>query len=147
MFRKNTPKCSKILKLSSKKEESKYKCSLDKRTMILQFLPLSPTKFCYLTVFLPIYNNFLERNCLDKPALNNISIINHSSSMNNTVTNKTKLFPQLFASGPQIALKKSHYILSWLITTTKLDIYICKYKDDYISKGLLQPISLVKINI
>ena len=99
------PKILKNFKIKFKKRGVKVKCSLDKRTMILQFLPISPTKFCYLTVFLPICNNFLERNCLDKPAFNNISVINHSASMNNTVTNKTKLFPQLFALGPQIALK------------------------------------------
>ena len=49
--------------------------------------------------------------------------------MNNTVTNKIKYFPL----GPQIALKpKWHYFFSLSTITAKLDIYICKYKDDYI---------------
>ena len=39
-------------------------------------------------------------------------------------------------------------LLSFLINiTTKLDIYVYKYKDDYVCKGLLQAICLVTINI
>ena len=55
--------------------------------------------------------------------------------MNNTVKNKIKYFPQILAVGPQITLKqKWHYFLSWLTITTKLDIYVYKFWDDYICK-------------
>ena len=68
--------------------------------------------------------------------------------MNNTVTNKIKHFPELFALGPQIALKRNcHYFLSSPIFTTKLEIYVYKNKDDYICKGLLEAIYLFTINI
>ena len=53
--------------------------------------------------------------------------------MNNTVTNKIKQFPQIFALGPQIALKqKWHYFHSWSINTTKLDIYVDNNNGNYI---------------
>ena len=68
--------------------------------------------------------------------------------MNNIVINKIKHFPQLFTLGLKIDLKrKCHYFLSWSTITTKLNIHTYKYKVDYISKGLLQAISLVRINI
>ena len=48
-----------------------------------------------------------------------------------------KHLPQLFDVGPQIALKrKRHYVFSWSAITTKLDIYVYKYKDDFVCKGL-----------
>ena len=36
----------------------------------------------------------------------NVSRINHSSAMNNTVKNKIKYFPQILTVGPQITLKQ-----------------------------------------
>ena len=70
-----------------------------------------------------------QKNCLGKPVFNNVNRLIHSSPKNNTVTNKIKYFPL----GPQIALKpKWHYFFSLSTITTKLDIYIYKYKDDYI---------------
>ena len=45
--------------------------------------------------------------------LMNVSRINYSSPMHNTVTNEFKQFPQFFSLGPQIALKRKwHYFLS-----------------------------------
>ena len=77
-----------------------------------------------------------------------VNRLSHSSPMNSTVTNKIRHFPQLFVLGPQIALKaRLYYFLFWSIITTKLDIYVYQYKDDYIRKGLLQAIFLVPINI
>ena len=70
------------------------------------FLPLSPRKCCYWNVFFPIRNNFSEQNCLDKPVFNSARRINHSFSMNNTVTNKIRHFLQLFAFGPPIFLER-----------------------------------------
>ena len=71
----------------------------------------------------------------------NVSRLNHYSPMNNAVTSKIKHFPQLFPLGPQIVLKqKCHYLLSWSIKIIKLDMYVYKYRDDYICKGLLQAI-------
>ena len=68
----------------------------------------------------------------------NVSRINHSSAMNNTVKNKIKYFPQILTVGPQITLKqKWHYFLSWLTITTKIDIYVYKFWDDYICEDLL----------
>ena len=92
----------------------KLKCSVDKRSILLQSSPISPTKSCYWNLSLPICNNFLEHNWLDKPVFNNVSRLNHSSSMNNTVTSKTKHFPRLFALDPQIALKTKIALLSFL---------------------------------
>ena len=76
-------------------------------------LPISPKK-SYWNVVLPICNNNVsEQNCLDKSVFSNVSRVNHSSPMNNTVTNKIKHIPQLFALGPQISLKqKWHFFLS-----------------------------------
>ena len=78
-----------------------------------------------------------------------VNRLSHSSPMNSTVTNKIRHFPQLFVLGPQLALFKSKIVLLlfWSIITTKLDIYVYQYKDDYICKGLLQAIFLVSINI
>ena len=68
--------------------------------------------------------------------------------MNNTFTSKVKHFPELFPLGLQVTLKRKwHDVLSWSTITTKLDIYVNKYKDDYIFKGLLQALCLVTINI
>ena len=111
-------------------------------------MPLSPAKSYYWNVFLRICNNFSEQNCLDKSLFNNVSILNHSSPMNNTVTNNIKHFLELFALGPQIDLKRRwHYFLFWSIITTKLDIYVYKYKDDYIFKSLSQAVCLTTINV
>ena len=40
-----------------------------KRVYFPNFLLLYRTKFYYLKVSLPIYNNILEKNSLDKPVL------------------------------------------------------------------------------
>lgn len=47
-----------------------------------------------------------EQNRLDKPVSDNFSTLNHSTSMNNTVTNKIKYYPQLFSLGPEIPWKR-----------------------------------------
>ena len=92
-------------KIKFKQRRVTLKCSIDKRTILLQSLLISPTKSYYWNVFLPICNNVLEQNCLEKPVFNKVSGLNHSSLENNIVTYKIKHFPQLFALGPQIALK------------------------------------------
>ena len=105
------------------------KSSIDNRTMLLQFLPLSSTKSCYGNVFLPIYNDSSEQNPLGKPAFNNVSRLNLSSLMNNSVKSKIKHFIKLFVLGPQIALKrKCHYFLSWQTITASEDIYLYNIK-------------------
>ena len=111
------------------------------------FLPISETKSFNWKVFSSIYNNFAEQNCFDKSVFNNVCQLNHSSLMNNTAANKINHFPKLIALGPQIALKRKwHYLLSWSIITTKPDIWVYKYKDDYICRGLFQAICMVTIN-
>ena len=112
------------------------------------FLPISETKSFNWKVFSPTYNNFAEQNCFDKSVFNNVCrLMNHSSLMNNTAANKINHFPKLIALGPQIAFKRKwHYLLSWSIITTKLDIWVYKYKDDYICRGLFQAICMVTIN-
>ena len=76
----------------------------------------------------------------------NVNKLNHSSPMTNTVTNKIKHYPQLFALGPQIPLKlKWHYFFPQRTISTKLDIYVYKWKDANICKGLLQIICLIII--
>ena len=99
-------------------------------------------------MLLRICNNFLEQNCLDKPVFNNVSRLNYSSLMKNAVTKKIKHFPQLLALDPQVALKpRWYFFLFWSFVTTKLDIYVYEYKDDYICKGVFQAICLVTIII
>ena len=85
---------------------------------------------------------------LDKPVFNTTSRLNHSFTINNTVTSKIKHFHQLFALCPlQIALKeKLYYFLSWSTITTKLDIHIYKYKKDYIRVCSFQLIALCSIH-
>ena len=61
--------------------------------------------------------------------------------MNNTSTDKIKQLLQLFTWPTWL------YFLSWSTITSKLDIYVYKYKDGYICKDPLQTISLVTINI
>ena len=59
--------------------------------------------------------------------------------MNNTVTNKVKPIPHLFVLGPQIALKRKwHYVSFLMSNTTKLDVYVYKFKEDSISSSLLR---------
>ena len=112
---------------------------------MLQFFGTKPY---YWNIFLPICNNFSEQNCLDKPFFNSVSIPKHISLMSNTFTSKVKHFPELFPLGLQVTLKRKwYYVLSWSTITTKLDIYVNKFKDDYIFKGLLQTLYLVTINI
>ena len=69
------------------------------------FFPLYPTKSYCWKVFSTISNKISERNCLDRPDFDNVNRLNHSSLMNNTVTNKIKHFPQLFVLGSQIPLQ------------------------------------------
>ena len=61
--------------------------------------------------------------------------------MNNTPTDKIKQLLQLFTWPTRL------YFLSWSTITSKLDIYVYKYKDGYICKDPLQAIRLVTINI
>ena len=57
------------------------------------------------------FNNISEQNCLGKPVFT-VNKLNHFSWINNNVTNKIKLFPQLFALDIQIPLKlKCYYFL------------------------------------
>ena len=111
-------------------------------------LRLSPAKSYYWNVFLRIYNNFSEQNFLNKPVFDNVSRLNHSSPMNNTITKKNQTLSAVIRFRPQTDLKwRWQYILFWSVITTKLDIYVYKCRDDYICKGLFQAIGLVTINI
>ena len=87
---------------------------------------------------------------LGQLVFNNVSRLNHSLPMNNTIK-KIKHAPHLLTLGPQIAFKrKCHQFISCNLflssITTKVNIYIYKYEDDYICKGLLQVICFVTIN-
>ena len=65
------------------------KCSMDKKTVILQFFATFLKKIFFVGMyFLPICNNFWEHNCLNKSVFNNVSRLNHFSSMNSTVPTK-----------------------------------------------------------
>ena len=58
--------------------------------------------------------------------------------MSNTVTNKIKHFPQLFATGPQICLQPTEMApLSFIILRTTLDTNIYRYKDANMRRDLL----------
>ena len=72
------------------------------------------------------YNNVSEQNYFDKPVFNSIRRLNHSSPMNNAVTNKTRHFFLRFALGPlKIDSKRNwHYFISQSTITAKLDIYV-----------------------
>ena len=58
-------------------------------------------KTLLLNVLLTICNNFLEQNYLSKPVFNNVSRLNHYSTMNNAVT-----LTSVIRLGPQITLKR-----------------------------------------
>ena len=88
---------------------NQLKCSVDERTILIQFFATFSTKCYHWNLSLPICNNFSKEICLEKPVFSNVSRLNHSSSINNTVTNKTKHFPQLFVLGPQVALRQKMY--------------------------------------
>ena len=95
-----------VLENQKKKKKKKKK---KKELYLSNCLSLSPTKPYYWNVFLPICNNFSELNCLDKPVFDNVRTFDHTSFINNTVTNKIKHFPHLFTSGPPIVLKRKWY--------------------------------------
>ena len=57
-------------------------------------------KYCY------VLGIKFQKNCFDKPVSDIVSRLNHFSLMNSTLTNKIKHFPQLFASGQEIPLKR-----------------------------------------
>ena len=127
------------LKIKFQQRRVKPKCSLDKKTKILQIL----YKF-----FLLICNNFSEEICLSKPVFNNTSRRNHSSLISNTVTKKIKYFSTITRFKTTNSLKKRwHYFVFWSVITTKLDTYVCKNTDDYIFNGLLQAFCFLTINI
>ena len=97
-------------------------------------------------MYLPIFSNISDQNWLDKHVFNNVSRLNRSCPIKNTVRNKIKRFPQLFPLSQQIPLKqKWHYFLPWSTIRTELNIYIYKCKEANICKCLVQPISLVII--
>ena len=68
-----------------------------------------------------------------KSVFKNVSRLNQSSQMNNTVTNKIKRFPHLFVLGTKMAFKRKRNYQS--IITTRLDIYVYKYKVECIWKS------------
>ena len=64
--------------------------------MKISFLQLYLTKSYYLESISPIFHNISKQNFLDKSVSNNLSRFNHSSPMNNAVTNIIKHVLQLF---------------------------------------------------
>ena len=84
--------------------------------MLLQFFATFSNKvLLLLNIFLSICNNFSEQSCLDKPVFNNVSRLNHSSPVNNSVTSKINHFPQLFALKITLIARKIT-LLSFLIS-------------------------------
>ena len=67
------------------------------------FLLLLLAKSYFWGVFLPIFNKISEKYYLGKSVFNNVNRFNHSLRMDNTVSNKIKDFPRLFALGSQIS--------------------------------------------
>lgn len=67
------------------------------------FLLLLLAKSYFWRVFLPIFNKISEKYYLGKSVFNNVNRFNHSLRMDNTVSNKIKYFPRLFALGSQIS--------------------------------------------
>ena len=80
-----------------------------KRNTSPNFCHFTQTNSYHWKVFLPIWNNISEQNCLDKPVFDIVNRLYHSSPMNNTLTNKIKHFLQLFALGQEISLKRKWY--------------------------------------
>ena len=68
------------------------------------FSIIYPSKYYCSKVFLSIFNNISEQNCLDELGFNKVNRVNHSSTINNAVTNKIKHFRQSFTLDPQIPL-------------------------------------------
>ena len=121
------------MKIKFQQSWVKPKYSIDEKTKLLPILyqfhhqNLNVGMYFYLSAIISRKKFAL----LSKPVFNTISRRNHSFLIN-TVTKKIKYLPQLLTLRPQIALKRRwHCFLFWSIITTKLDIYVCKYKDDY----------------
>ena len=90
-----------------------------KKTIFCHFFKQNDIIGNYFHQFSVISQN---QNCPDKTVFNNMNKLNHSSMMNNTVTNKIENIPQLFALGPQTPLKKWDHFSSQSNMNTKLDI-------------------------
>ena len=67
------------------------------------FLPLTATKSYYWNVLFYLSAIISENKLLDIPVFNNERRLNHSSPMNNAVTDKMNHFPL----GPQLALNQN----------------------------------------
>ena len=81
---------AKNFKIKYQQRAVKLTCSIDKKDKLHKILLSStlPNKSYYWKIFSPIFNKILEQNCPDKPVFNNVNRLNHSSPMNNTITNK-----------------------------------------------------------
>ena len=99
----------KVWKKIYQKSGVKPKCSIDKKAILYKilFFVTLPIKILLLESIFTYFQLHLKWNCLDKPVLNNVSRLNHSSPMNKTGINKIKHFSQLFALGSQIPLKRN----------------------------------------
>ena len=94
------------LKIKYHRRRIKLRHSIDKKTILhkILFSIIYPSKYYCSKVFLSIFNNISEQNCLDELGFNKVNRVNHSSTINNTVTNKIKHFRQSFTLDPQIPL-------------------------------------------
>ena len=75
-------------------QERRVKPKCYKRTILLRFFATFSIEILLLNVFLPICNNFSEQNDFCKHIFSKVGRLNHSSPMNNTVTNKIILLEQ-----------------------------------------------------
>ena len=93
-----------------------------------------------------ICNNFLSYH--GEPVFNNVSRLSRSSLKKNIFKNQNQTLTRWFVLGPEIALKRNQptFLSKWTVST-EIDLYVFKYRVDYIDKDQLQAICLVTIEI
>ena len=96
----------KKLKIKFQQRRVKLKCSIDKRTILLQFFAFFSNKIFLLESNLSTYNNFSEENCLDKPVFNNVSRL----ELEQYCYKQNQTLPSII----RFRLKMKVALLSWL---------------------------------
>ena len=80
------------------------------------------------TKFSHICNNFSQQKYLDSPVFNNVSRLNHSSRMNNTLQTKIKPFPENFLKVQKHPRNENDttFFLDQLLSSNYISTYISK---------------------
>ena len=134
------PEMLKTWKLNFSKQESNQNVQLIKKLYFSDFLRYSPATSYYWNVFLHTAIFFQ-----DKIILINLFLI---TWVDLTILLRWTYYYQQNQTLPAIIpfRPKNSFKTRYTRFTIKLDVHVSKYKDDHISKSLLQPICLVIIS-